>query len=239
MRIALVEDEEAQRLSFKSLLDQVSELSGTAAELTLFDSAGAFLFAWPERQFDGVFLDIQMPGQTGMDLARKIRIQDQALPLIFLTGLRDYALEGYQVEALRYLIKPVSDIQLRECLELLQQRSDRQAPSLIVEDGRSLRRIRFEDIWIVEAQGHDTLFYLNQEQWLCRQGISSLVKQLPCPPFFQCHRSLLIHIGHIQRIGRSEIVMENGKCVPLARFRRDEAQKAFIRYHRGLDAWPQ
>ena len=109
-RIAICEDEKAQREYLSKLLDLWQERSGRKAVVSLFTSAEQFMFETEGKYpYDLFLLDIQMGQMNGVELARKIREKDTEVVIIFLTGIKDYAIEGYEVGAVRYLLKPVKE----------------------------------------------------------------------------------------------------------------------------------
>lgn len=117
MRAAVCEDvlEEAQWLSdmiYKWYADK-----GIEGEVSIFEDAARFLFTREDYSFDVLFLDIRMPGENGVSVAKHLRRLGDDMPIIFVTGEREYILEGYEVEALHYLIKPVQEKKIFECLE--------------------------------------------------------------------------------------------------------------------------
>lgn len=103
MRIAIVDDLAAERTLMKERLVRQLGLRGAQAEILEFDSGEAFLAARQKQRFTAAFLDIYMPGRSGMDVARELRKKDADCILVFTTTSTDHALEGFQVRALHYL----------------------------------------------------------------------------------------------------------------------------------------
>ena len=137
MRIAIVDDLAAERTLMKERLVRQLGLRGAQAEILEFDSGEAFLAARQKQRFTAVFLDIYMPGRSGMDVARELRKKDADCILVFTTTSTDHALEGFQVRALHYLVKPFSMKELDARLRALVRRAR----------GRQTRSVlRWEDI---------------------------------------------------------------------------------------------
>ena len=109
MRIAIVDDLKTERALLKERLSQQLALRGVEADILGFESGEAFLAAEKERRFSAAFLDIYMEGLSGMDAAKELRKTDTDCLLIFTTTSTDHALEGFQVRALHYLVKPFSE----------------------------------------------------------------------------------------------------------------------------------
>lgn len=109
MRIAIVDDLSGERALLREQLARQLARRGAEAELLEFDSGEAFLAAEKERRFTAAFLDIYMEGMTGMEAARALRKTDTDCLLVFTTTSTDHALEGFQVRALHYLVKPFTE----------------------------------------------------------------------------------------------------------------------------------
>ena len=109
MRIAIVDDLADERALLREQLAQQLARRGAEAELLEFDSGEAFLAAEKERRFTAAFLDIYMEGMTGMEAARTLRKTDTDCLLVFTTTSTDHALDGFQVRALHYLVKPFAE----------------------------------------------------------------------------------------------------------------------------------
>ena len=109
MRIAIVDDLAGERALLREQLARQLARRGAEAELLEFDSGEAFLTAEKERRFTAAFLDIYMEGMTGMEAARALRKTDTDCLLVFTTTSTDHALEGFQVRALHYLVKPFAE----------------------------------------------------------------------------------------------------------------------------------
>ena len=113
MRIAYIEDEDVQAKLVREMIKKWAYTKNTAAEVLLYESAEEFLFKNETFSFDAVFLDIGLKKMDGVKLAYAIREKDKRIPVAFLTADRDFALEGYEVRAVRYLLKPIEE---KSCL---------------------------------------------------------------------------------------------------------------------------
>ena len=133
MRFAIVDDLEPERTLLKERLARQLRQRGTEAELLEFDSGEAFLAAEKERRFTAAFLDIYMEGLSGMDAARELRKTDTDCLLVFTTTSTDHALEGFQVRAFHYLVKPFSETELSGLLDEMLSKLPRPEPILTVK----------------------------------------------------------------------------------------------------------
>ena len=156
IRIAVVEDESNQYEYVKKMLTQWSEQCDESIAVTHVASAEEFLMKYNQPDtFDVLFLDVYMKQMNGMELAKEIRKYDREVQMVFLTGVSDYVFEGYEIGAVRYLLKPVEQDKMTEtmavCVEKLKQKSDDYVS--FKYQGEMLRLLR-SDIFYVEVYGH-------------------------------------------------------------------------------------
>lgn len=154
MRIAIVDDLKTERALLKERLSQQLALRGVEADILGFESGEAFLAAEKERRFSAAFLDIYMEGLSGMDAAKELRKTDTDCLLIFTTTSTDHALEGFQVRALHYLVKPFSEEELSGLLTEMLAKLPRPEPVLTVKVSGSDIRLRYRDIISAEHFAH-------------------------------------------------------------------------------------
>ena len=122
MRIAVCDDEELFRIEFKNVLDKA--LVNVDYDIDTFSGGSSLYEAFLKSPFDLVFLDIEMPGIDGITLAKRLRAISENVHIVFLTSHIEYALEGYEVNALRYLVKPVDMNKLGEVLKYVQDKKN-------------------------------------------------------------------------------------------------------------------
>ena len=154
MRIAIVDDLDAERAQLKERLVRQLRARGTEAELLEFDSGEAFLAAENEQRFSAAFLDIYMEGLSGMEAAKELRKTDADCLLVFTTTSTDHALEGFQVRALHYLVKPFSEAELSALLDEMLSKLPRPEPILTVKVDGSDIRLCYRDIVSAEHFAH-------------------------------------------------------------------------------------
>lgn len=237
VRIAIVEDEAPHaELLQQHIEDWQRRQEVVELHLRRFCHAAEFLFAWEEESFDMIFLDIQMPGISGMETARKIRETDGGVKLVFTTGITDYLQEGYEVEAVRYLLKPITREKVWQCLDKLLQ-DPAPSPQLLFQTLEGVVKIPEQEIEYLEARGHYTVCHLQSgqeaaEEIQLKESFNALCVKLAPRPFVRCHRSYLCNIARIYRVERTEILLESGGSIPISRRMYDSVVKAFISYFR-------
>lgn len=242
LQIAICDDETAQCSLLESYVREWERLRRQEADIALVGNGEQLLFHWEERRRDILLLDIDMPGGDGLSLARRLRSQGEDVQIVFVTGLAEYALEGYDVDAVSYLIKPVEKERLFACLDKALARCGREAPTLLLDTPGGMARVRVRDICYLESDAHDTWVHCagEKEPVRCRAGIRQVEERLEQQGesffelhFFKIHRSYLVNLAYVNRIERKEAVMDSGEALPVARNRWEALNRAYLDYYRG------
>lgn len=235
MRIAVCDDEEVQR---KLIIKYLKEWAGNI-DCVEFSNAEEFLFQWEEdKAFDLLILDIEMNGISGMELAARIRMQDEEIPILFITGYEKYMAQGYEVAAIQYLLKPLNKEKLFQVMNRINKGKKQEEKLLFQAEDASLL-LKPSDIWYVEADRHYCVLHmagsrnLAQKQTAAcrlRHSLSEVSRMLrKQDSFVQCHRSVLVNLKHISAITRTEIVMDDGTRLPVSRGAYKSVNEAFVR----------
>ncbi len=246
LRIAVVDDDKDQIRYLSGLVDEWARERGEAADIRGYGSAGAFLFDYEDSPCDLLLLDIEMEGINGMELARKLRGRGDKLPIVFITGYADYMNEGYDVEALHYLLKPLDCGKLKRVLDRYADRRPKVYGEILAETEKGSIHISVSDIMFIEAFGRDSGLYLRDGRCIeCREGIGALrerlcvsgegpagVRKETCPESFVCcHRSYLLNLRYVRSVGRSAAVLDDGREIPVSRRAYADVSRAFTRYY--------
>ena len=233
LRIAVVDDEQVHRDILVRYIEEWRSQGHPEVKVQVFDSSEAFYFEWCENQaYDVLFLDIMMSGTDGVSLARKLREKKTALTIIFTTGISDYMQEGYEVEAMHYLLKPLDREKVWECLEKCLARGGGNRRTVLLPTEEGLMKIDIEKILYGEAVGHYCELECMEERLSLKIGIRELAQKLDMEAreeFAFCHRSYLVNLRRISRVGKQDIVMDNGALVPVSRRLYHEINDKFIR----------
>lgn len=228
MRLAIVEDEDVHGKLLEQYIEEWAMQRDVPVSIKTYISAESFLFAWEDMPCDAVFADIQMPGMDGMEMVRKLREKDAKVPVIFATGIADHMQEGYEVEALNYLLKPLSAEKVSACLDKVLRRHEA-AGYLVVETLDGVRKLPVEAVNYCEAAGHNTeLGLMGGEKLFSLSSLSKLEKELAEKGFVKCHRSYLCNICNLNRITSEALIFDDGTEIPVSRRLYRTVNKAFI-----------
>ena len=234
-RIAVCEDEKAQREYMEKLISEWQQCSEKKTTVDSFVSAEQFLFETEGKlAYDLLILDIQMGQMNGVDLARKVREQDARVSIVFLTGIKDYALEGYEVGAVRYLLKPIKEAEFFSLLDkLYEETKQRKEDYFLFQTGGVTNRVAFSEILYAEAEGHYVCLKTSEKEWKWKTNFSSLSAELEKNGFFLLRRGLYVNLAQVSRIGKTECMLENGEVLPVSKARYQALNEAFIAYYKG------
>lgn len=232
IHIAIIDDELNQIEYLSSLVDKWSLSTGNSVVLKSFVSAESFLFEYEEnKDYDILLLDIQMNGIDGIELAKRIRSSGSDIQIIFVTGYDKYISKGYDVAALHYLLKPVGFEKLSEVLSRAAANLSKASPSVLINSNGENFKLCLSDIYCVEAVGHTVkIFYADSE--LSVNHSLSAFKNLIGSDFIYTHRSFIVNLEHISRITKTDVILDNGKAVPVSRRMYDCINEAFIAFYR-------
>lgn len=233
MDIAIVEDEQAHSRLLQQYIESWAETNGREVHFLTYANAAGFLFGLEDAAPDAVFADIQMPGMSGMEMIRKLREKDGKMPVVFTSGLSEYLREGYEVQALHYLIKPISEEKVFECMDRVCSRiTVRELFAVRTEDG--MVRLDLPEVNYCEADGHYTVFAMaDRSKVRVMESISELEEDLSEKNLVRCHRSYLCNLENVKQIVRDHIVFDNGDTVPVSRRMYPDVNRQFIALYRG------
>ncbi len=233
VRIAFCEDEKPQSEYITGLIKTYAQRRHKTIVVDTYTSAEQFLISQEDEQPYHLFiLDIQLGKMNGMDLAKKIREKEKEAYIVFLTGLKDYAIEGYEVGAVRYLLKPVREEVLFELLEkICDEIESGETKYFLYQASGCTKRIPFSDIYYIESEGHYVNIHTAHEANRWKSSLSSIAKQFERQGFVVVRRGLYANISHIERIGRLECFLDNGETLPVSKSCYKAINQAFIEYY--------
>lgn len=205
MKVAIIDDEPYSREEMKHLLSGYSwvEVVGEAS------SAEKGLEIILTKEPDVLFLDIEMPGMSGVDLAEALQKMKHKPEVVFATAYPDYALKAFRVEAVDYLLKPFEEDQLAQTMERLKNllkvgmKEQSESPSmgkLAVQDEDKIVFISPKDILYIFREERETFICTKKKKYTCRLPIKELESKLSTYPFFRVHKSYLVQLPFVEEL---------------------------------------
>ena len=235
MKIAICEDQIEQANLLTSQIQNWAKENKINISIDNFSSAEAFLFEWIDyNKYDIIFLDIEMSKVSGIELSNIIREKNKEIDIVFVSGFFKYALHGYKVGALQYLLKPVKESDLYLCLDrTLNRISTTQGDNkstIIIETTHENIKLDYKDIYYCIMFSPYIDIHTKEQKITLRKKISDIEELLPNKYFVRCHRSYIVNVMHIRSVIKTNVILENGVKIPISRGKYNEVNDAFINY---------
>ena len=224
LRIAICDDSEDDREILKSLLEKnyISPDENVVYEFSSGKTAVSFLKNHP-GEIDLLFLDIEMPGLSGMEAAEQIRTFDTSIQLIFVTGYPDYVFDGYRVQAMDYLMKPVKEPRLREVLERIRTLLGYKNRYYCLKNTEGSYRFFYSDISYFYSDRRKIILVSGDKEIDFYGRLDTLEGELD-DSFVRIHQRYLVNASHVEKIGHSSVIVD-GKELPVSRSLKENAVK--------------
>lgn len=227
VNIVICENDKNDQEFVKAKVVKILDDLNIEYEIKVYNSGDDLLEGY-DKYTDIILLDIQMDGLDGMETARKIREFDDNVEIIFITSFVEYALEGYEVNAYRYLLKPVKDENLMT--SLINCLNDRNfvKRSIVIKEGDTRIKISLKDIMYIEVQGNDITVHTLKDTYRTKGTMSNFETEINSDMFVRCHKSYLVNLEYIKSIKRYTSILVNDEEVPLSRNKYKEIKDRFF-----------
>ena len=237
MQVWLCEDDPIFRTSIESKISNWSKANHNFdLSITTFRSSEDLLEHWQlGNHADIFFLDIQIPKElSGLELAKLIRQTDEDVPIVFVTNYAEYVYQGYTVNALRYLKKPVLESDISPCLDIAYKHYTlcHQESSIIAIPGEQIV-LQYAEILYLEACSPNLIIKRigSSSDISFRYRISKVYSLLPPELFAFCHRSYIVNLSKIRILKRTQLVLCSNEVLPISEKYVDELFHKFNAYH--------
>lgn len=217
LKIAICEDIEHDALLLQGMVEEYLNEQGFEGEICIFQNGHHLLTAFKPGAYRIAFLDIYLDELNGMELARKLRAQDEELEIIFLTASEAHAIESYAVRATHYLPKPAIYSQLCEAMDRCRQRLVEYSWSIEVYSNHCPVKIRLNDILYIETYQRNSVIHTTKDEIKTAMTMGALEELVAGKAFSRCHRSFLINLRKIQNLLEKEVVLVNDSHIPVGK----------------------
>ena len=241
MKVIIIDDENKARRLISTLLSE------NCPEITLqleADDLETGVALIKEHQPDIVFLDIEMPKHSGLQIVDFFEPNEINFQIIFVTAYNDYAIQAFKLSAVDYILKPVDISELKSAIEKAKRNIESKSINnrlddlkrvfqqlslnkMVLEVPKGILFVSHDDIILFEADGMYTKVYMknNESQLICKP-MKHFVDQLQDKPiFYKPHRSFLVNLKYIKELSKKDgfhLIMENNKTIPIAKEKKDE-----------------
>lgn len=229
VRIALVDDDKEHLETMKMYLERYSREDKWEYSVTEFHNGLNFV-----EDFDGnidiVFLDIEMPHLDGIAAARAIRKKAPSMGIVFITNMAQYAIKGYEVDAIDFIVKPIGYYifvdKLKKAMRFVEKSAEKE---IIIEADDSVVRLKLARISYIEKEKNYLIYHTDQTTYRIRGTMAKLEKTLGKEGFSKCISGCLVNLKHVTQIGKDTIELDSIQ-LPLSRQRKKEFKEDFMKY---------
>ena len=232
MTIAIVDDIKEERVLLRTRLEKIFHQKDMGFHCCEYENGEAFLEASKDQDITVLFLDIYMDGANGIEIAKEFRKSNKDCLLIFTTTSTDHALEGFQVRALHYLVKPYSENDISALADEILSRIPDSGKYIDVKVNGSNIQIPFRKIIYAEHFSHMIHIHTAGERELVtRQSFDSFITSLKMDSrFYQCNRGVVINLEHAVDFDGTSFRLDNGNNVPVSRKLLKNARQTFMEF---------
>lgn len=234
MRIAIVEDSAQELERLTAFTQQYFDAQGSTCQIVQFSDGDELLEDY-RADWDLIFLDIQMARLDGMKAAEMIRVLDKDVIIVFITNMAHYAIKGYRVRALDFLLKPVNYRMLEQVLTQAEHLlTERKRKFITLPTQKGMMRLNVSEIDYVEVENHVLSVITAQGTFNLRGTISSIEETLVPYGFFRCNNCYLVNLAHVSRVEPGMAVVGSHELA-VSRPRQKKFMEALTRYIGGSE----
>ena len=228
-RIAVCDDAREDREYLNNTITDWAVARGHDVQLQCFSSAESFLFHYAgEKDFDILLLDIEMGAMDGVTMAKRVRQDNEAVQIVFITGYSDYIAEGYEVAALHYLMKPVNREKLLTVLDRAMEKRKQEERCLNLEAYGEMVRIPFYEIRYLDVHQNYVTVHAKAD-YTVKRTLGDFEKELD-DRFCRVGRGMILNLKYIQRVTKTEVRLSDGTALPLPRGAYEPLNRAIIQH---------
>lgn len=230
-RLGICDDDKAERDRLSALCGHILESHQIPFQAAAFPSSEELLkqFDAQENPFDLLLLDIQMDGMNGMELAKELRRKGDSTRLLFITGIPDYALEGYEVHPVHYLLKPIKPAELEKIL-VRDWEENHLSRTALFHTGSKIVALPVEEILYLEYINRALIVHTVQEDYTFSMTMAEGEQEVSGKGFARCHKSFSVNIRMVKEVGRFSLSLRNGLQLPIGRKYYQSFQTEFVRF---------
>lgn len=229
--VAIIEDSKEDLANCLSLLDRYSKEKNVTFDIQTFENGDAFLMRF-KSQYDFIILDINLSAMNGIDVARNVREKDEEVIIMFATNLAKYATRGYEVDAIDFVLKPLTYasfyLRLEKVMKKLTKKNDY---FLVVPCDGGFNKININDVLYVEVIAHDIIFHLVNNDSITTSGtLKKYEEQLKKYWFIRCNSCYLVNAHKIKRVEKLEIQLVNDETIAISHPKKKSFMESFRKY---------
>lgn len=222
MNIAIVEDMQSDRDALKNCISVYAERNQLNCNVRCFSDGVSFITDY-KPIYDLIFMDIQMPFKDGIDIARKLREIDETVCLVFITNMRSCAIQGYEVSATDFILKPISQEIFDTKFKKISANIEKSRNSEIEITSKSvIQRVRAADIDYVEVVNHKCIYHVDKREIESWDSLAKIYESLKTFNFAYCNSCYIVNLNKVVSVEDDMAVLMNGTRLKISRAKRKE-----------------
>ena len=232
-RVVIIENALAEARYLQGLLERYGKEKGVQWNVSVYLSAHAF---WAEYNaaVDLVLLDVELPDVDGIELSRRLRRLDAKVMIMFVTHMVQYAIQGYEVEAQDFILKPVQyeefALRLEKALHRLRNRIE---SYFVLSCHGVIRRLDLNDLYYVNVVGRLVVYHMEDRAIQVHGSLKNTERQLEWKGFARCSHRCLVNLCYVREIRRREVILTDGETLRISRGKRNTFLLALADYYGG------
>lgn len=215
INIAIIEDEKKEQELLKEFFKKLSESLNEKISLKVFNNGKEFLFNLEFGIFDLVLMDIELSSDiNGIQVSEKLREIDSEVVLVFMTNLSQYAIEGYKVKAVDYIVKPISYFDFSNRMTaIFNNINTKKVQKVLIQSNGVKVVLLVKDIFFVEVLNHSLIYHTKNGDFMCRGSLNNAKKELKDYHFSLCNSCFLVNLAHVESVEGYNAVVHGEKLL--------------------------
>lgn len=234
LKIAVLDDEKILCEAIQRKLYSIYQNMHVVVKIDGYSHGRELLYEVDDdTYYDIYFLDIELPDMSGIELARKLREKSPYCYIIFLTAYPQFAIEGYDARAYRYLLKDEWEEKVSMTLEKIhEEMSDCTGPAYRIIIGSRYEKIPVSDIYYIHKEGKNVIFETKGGKSSIRKTLAAVFEELPDEEFMYIDRGVIVNLQHVMKRRNKDVYMSNGEVLPVSGPQLETVQKRLMEYWR-------
>ena len=229
IQVAIVEDDKNYAASLKKYILRYEEEQNIKFSVEWFED-GEDIAEEYKGHFDIILMDIEMQFMDGMSAAKKIREVDEEVIIMFITNSPQYAMQGYAVDALDYVLKPINYYAFSQRLTRALSKMKKQEETYLTLNYRGgVQKIRISDLYYVEVRDHDLIYHTKDGNLMIRGTMREAEENLKEESFFRCNKAYLVNLEYVDGFENGDALVA-GERLMVSRARKKEFLDALNNY---------
>ncbi|WP_407271888.1 LytR/AlgR family response regulator transcription factor [Radiobacillus sp. PE A8.2] len=229
LRVAIVEDDSNYRSEIKRYINQYALETHCEFDIIEFED-GADIVKDYKPDYDIILFDIELPSQNGIEAAREIRKSDKDVVIVFITNMAQYAIKGYSVDALDFILKPINyytfKIRFARAIGRVKKTEIKQ---ILINTKHSVKRLNIDEIYYVESQNRFLYYHTEDDVFSARGTMKSIEQELESFHFVRCNHWYLVNLKHVLEINGDNVLVGNNE-LEISRRNKTSFTRAFTNY---------